>query len=719
MVVGRAIRAVGCTYRRTSVLRSFTSPAFVGRVGLQPPIAPWVSTGPKLFFSSRATEDNEEQEVVSQTANPPVEEENRSVSPQNNETSNTDSSTLPWYLQVRSPERQPQPLSDRQRIPDLPPSPPPILHSLLQHISIDLGLDDLSLLDLRNLDPPPALGAHVLMIIGTARSEKHLHVSADRLCRWLRSMYKLRPDADGLLGRNELKLKLKRKTRRAKLLGNGALDDGDDGIRTGWVCVNVGVVDSGVPDFQLSEEKTFVGFGRQRDGVRIVVQLMTHEKREEINLEQLWGGIIQRGSVVGPEAESGDTDSNTSPVPTLKSSSAIPSPRRPGIRTDGGSTRFPHSRQFHTVSNQRIGRTEDQSNQRDISILESNPVAPSSPILDLESSIFEALSSGDFENAKKLSIDNVDTIGQKYEKWEHFLLSQLRLYLQSIPEEKALMELGNSVDNYRSTPLLKSFYSLMPRFLGEAEWQETVLLSCYAHQLGHPAYTTSALIELLSQLQASGAEVGRDVYHSFICSLLRSDEGDHQTHLAHIIQILQTMYDRGINILNEELLITIQLDSLDRLNEDTVTFSDPVETFDLLSLKLSSAPKRLHSILTMVDLAKSDELYCIKLLYSYAKKQYWGAFWDYWRSFARHRQPRSAALYATMFRCVAESRNQAACMNVLRTWVPEMNLESPVVVAEGPVLDAIQACVEVANQPDVEASVKEAIAAGNRNTVAV
>jgi hypothetical protein len=134
------------------------------------------------------------------------------------------------------------------------------------------------------------------MLIGTARSEKHLHVSADRLCRWLRSTYKLRPDADGLLGRNELKLKLKRKSRRAKLMGGAADDTKDDGVRTGWVCVDVGVVEA--PETEAEDtpaSRDFVGFGRRTDGVRIVVQMLTEEKRAEIDLERLWEGILKRG----------------------------------------------------------------------------------------------------------------------------------------------------------------------------------------------------------------------------------------------------------------------------------------------------------------------------------------------------------------------------------------------------------------------------------------
>lgn len=216
---------------------------------------------------------------------------------------NTEVSSIPWYLQIDTPTRAPQPLSERQQIPKLPDTPPPILEPLLKQISIDLGIDSLTLLDLRKLDPPAALGANLMMLLGTARSERHLHVSADRLCRWLRSNYKLRPDADGLLGRNELKLKLKRKAKRAKLLGSAADEDGDDGVRTGWVCVDLGTVEADPTAVEAPQRKDFVGFGRRVDGVRIVVQLLTEEKREEIELEKLWEGILRRGIQAKQELE--------------------------------------------------------------------------------------------------------------------------------------------------------------------------------------------------------------------------------------------------------------------------------------------------------------------------------------------------------------------------------------------------------------------------------
>ncbi|KAF4554781.1 Ribosomal silencing factor during starvation-like protein [Elsinoe fawcettii] len=212
--------------------------------------------------------------------------------------------SLPWYLQ---PSISPSPTHAQatQPLPDLPPSPPSLLSPLLTHLSLELGQDDLSLLDLRSLDPPAALGSNLIMILATSRSEKHLHVSADRLCRWLRTEHGMRPFADGLLGRNELKLRMKRKAKRSRLLSavgakaTGA-GDVDDGIRTGWVCVNLGEVEGGVLPKEEGEghEDGFVGFRTEAKGCRVVVQMMTDERRGALDLESLWTGLLNRSKNV-------------------------------------------------------------------------------------------------------------------------------------------------------------------------------------------------------------------------------------------------------------------------------------------------------------------------------------------------------------------------------------------------------------------------------------
>jgi ribosomal silencing factor RsfS len=209
---------------------------------------------------------------------------------------------IPWYLRTQrealrdTSEQQ----SARELIPELPPNPPPLLQTLLEYISITAGLDDLVLFDLRHLDPPPALGSKLIMIIGTARSEKHLHVSADRFCRYLRREHGLKANAAGLLGRNELKIKLRRKAKRMKMLANvggreEAMGNLDDGIRTGWICCTIGRMEAHPDDTVIpgTDGDNFVGFRDVKPGVNVVVQMFTEEKRAEIDLETLWGGVLK------------------------------------------------------------------------------------------------------------------------------------------------------------------------------------------------------------------------------------------------------------------------------------------------------------------------------------------------------------------------------------------------------------------------------------------
>jgi ribosomal silencing factor RsfS len=256
----------------------------------------FLEDGVKSPISSPEAADEENAESITPINSedePPVEpaQSRRATSPKDE--------SVPWYLQrANAPDLAPRPIE----VPDLPPNPPPLLKTILEYVSMTAGLDDIELLDLRHLDPPPALGPKLIMIIATARSEKHLHVSADRFSRFLRREHGLKANAAGLLGRNELKIKLRRKAKRMRMLANvgGAVPEGniDDGIRTGWICCTLSKIEAHPDDMHMpgDDVQEFVGFRDVKPGVNVVVQMFTEEKRHETDLETLWGGVLRTSS---------------------------------------------------------------------------------------------------------------------------------------------------------------------------------------------------------------------------------------------------------------------------------------------------------------------------------------------------------------------------------------------------------------------------------------
>ncbi|KAJ5121515.1 uncharacterized protein N7515_009476 [Penicillium bovifimosum] len=240
------------------------------------------------------------------------------------------SKNVPWYLQEEAPPTHKERSLAEAHLPQLPDDSPKMLRTLLEYTYKDLGLDELKLFDLRGLEIPAALGANVIMIIGTARSVKHLNVSADRLCRWLRSQYKLSPYADGLLGRNELKIKLRRKAKRARAASaaGAMIDEKDDGITTGWICVNAGVVDKGASTTQLSDVG-IEGFGNLELGTNVVVQIFTEEKRADVDLDGLWETTLAREGRKNVREKTEDpTKANAGPPRSMSDGfGAAPSPQ--------------------------------------------------------------------------------------------------------------------------------------------------------------------------------------------------------------------------------------------------------------------------------------------------------------------------------------------------------------------------------------------------------
>ncbi|KAK4994005.1 ATPase synthesis protein 25 mitochondrial [Elasticomyces elasticus] len=644
---------------------------------------------------------------------------------------------VPWYLQVSQPQRAQHPISERQRRPGLPSLPPPLMQPLLQHVSVELGMDDLTLIDLRALDPPPALGANLLMLIGTARSEKHLHVSADRLCRWLRAEYGLKPFADGLLGRNELKLKMRRKAKRSRLLSAvGAKETSsgnlDDGIRTGWVCVNVGRVEGadvekGLEAQEEEHEDDFVGFGTRKDGVRIVVQMLTEEKRGDMDLEGLWNGILRRSNkkqererkedeeLAMQEVEGAHLAAHEQQVTTATTMSQSP------IHTSTSHfTPAPHvsngrdvlqARAFHTTARRRVPESARPTR---------TDAAP--------------------HRAHEHDADSADSSAQASNMLLHSATTPVELLglLKSLPSAEALKALGDdplpvpsksggledtSDTPYKHTPFMTCFYQSLPSPEEETYWTAHLQLCFYAHGLSHPRYTKEYLQEQSAQMQYAGFVPDAQAYTALLKVVLAprdssgsvSDPADAEKDYQDALDLLEEMEAHGHPVVTDEVFELLQRATVPP--SMTTTASADTGAGTELGAFTSTAPdfhqlQALHSRLlraTTLLLPPTPAL-TAQLLRKHITpsdpsqpipEEQWRSVWQAWALPPLNFLPRPPALYTLLFTLVARMQDQKRAIEALRCAVPDLEREEPRVPLEGEVAESVLRCLSVA-EPGAE-----------------
>ncbi|KAL9098189.1 MAG: hypothetical protein Q9163_006103 [Psora crenata] len=585
-------------------------------------------------------------------------------------------SATPWYLQVDIPQSEARPLLKTQQLPELPADPPPLLEPMLQHISVDLGLDDLTLFDLRDIDPPPALGANVLMILGTARSEKHLHVSADRFCRWLKTNHKLSPYADGLLGRGELKLKLRRKAKRARLLsnvGSSETSSVDDGIRTGWICVNVGKVPDGRDSVvHKAVHDEYVGFGEDIEGANVVIQMLTQEKREELDLEGLWGKVMRRH-----EKREARVSEGTGPYqPTQEAAQSLMHEER--ALSDPSFTLASRSRQSGIYTQARAYSTAAAASL----------AVHHDPVLRI-----------DLKESRTPSAKSVPEMTLLDPFQEHVP------YDQKSPEViSRLSRLQGLFENLRKLPLNKmqemlaqqsssfwtSFDDIYPLFpdIRESECRLSVL--CFAHEIGAVS-GKDAIVRMLQEMEATFVEIPERVFILALKAILTPDSGSSgrsilptltQQSLYHAADILEHMSLRGYNIATEDVRSRLQVAVLRASSESTMQFSVRTDAFQ----RLRGLMRELFESPASIDAE-------VEMLHHCADAAKWDNFWDLWRGFARAMRPRPKALYIAMFIRIAQRGHQAETMRALREWLPEMANEEPPVVMDVEIAKAIKACL--------------------------
>lgn len=582
-------------------------------------------------------------------------------------------------------------LPSGQTVPELPPNPPAILADVLEYTFRELGLDDLTLIDLRGLDTPPALGANVIMIIGTARSVKHLNVSADRLCRWLRSTWKLSPYADGLLGRNELKIKLRRKARRARIASTAGamLDEKDDGITTGWICVNAGLIkDETVPD--APKERNFEGFGDVSEGSRIVVQIFTEEKRAEVDLDGLWNSALQRAerrklkllSETQPEATVQETALSES-AHSLPSSSPATSgrPQQLPVNVSVGQKRGLHSTRALAKFAQRSSREPAPAFYVSILPTETSSASAPSP-----------------EDAHA---------GLNYRKYFASLFDGLH----SIPASAARRELGHGPDDRDSTLFLRLLNNPDPEVPDEIRASAKLRQFILGISVLHPAFTKESLWEVLQDYLAAGypltARLGRHLLKTFLTGRSPSDPSHDsppllpQSDVEFALRLLAHLSVRGVNVLNMEIL-SLLYGSVSRSSTEYMSVTQERSTADVSAVTTTDKSvilRRLAWIMQVVNPPFTSEQARAILPHLFQNGDF-DAFWTFWRKIPIQGIARTAADYEMLFRLHAQLGDRRRARDCLAMWVPIMQREEPPVKLSDEVARQVISCTLVAD-PEV------------------
>ena len=487
----------------------------------------------------------------------------------------------------------------------------------------------------------------------------------------------MRPYADGLLGRNELKLKLRRKAKRTKLLSAvGAKDTGEgdveEGIRTGWVCVNVGRVEGGelVKEMETEEaQKGFVGFGKLSGGSSIVVQLMTEEKRGEIDLEKLWTETLNRDLKAKRKLEE-DDDSNVDVLGSSNSSNqvagSVPESSNAQIQqqTPTASSYFPlggasnptagqQIRAYTTSTRHNMATTVETATARSPDLHLMPPISYTTAVETSDPSISKLTNLlSDLKSATPSRA--FDMLG------EDALMKAVEEF--SLAEDRPVESAGTG-----SVDFLISFYSAMPTFPGPEHWHMHLELLSHARDLGHKDAHTNIFTAQLDNMQIAGLIPEERTFQLVIRALLAplgkkvaAYDGvaiwPSYYKVVEVFKVMEDMESYGYDPVSPDILTLIY---------STCVGSPPVEgrTLQLAELVDGLGAARLRHRLQVKD---------------------WTSFWRTWRSYPQRFLPRSAAMYTVFFNAIGDGRMGSVLQmrEVLATALLEMEREEPKVVLE-------------------------------------
>ncbi|KAJ2966142.1 hypothetical protein NUW58_g10736 [Xylaria curta] len=263
-------------------------------------------------------------------------------------------------------------------------------------------------------------------------------------------------------------------------------DDADDGIRTGWICVNLGTID--------------------RDGTESAVVIMTQGRRAEMDLETLWTRALERS--LSPPSKPGSTSESRESTSRTRSESNLHPVEKAIIANLHRPSGFPGRRKGQAVGVSPSNQVRFHSTQQPAipPIGEIDPLSTSSPE----------------ELARVLAYD-------AHQKQR--LLGLLRAQLDKMDAQSARAALGEPNGDSQPTPFMELMELAMETLPPTRTWEYRLAVQHKASVADIPRAVQSLgdARLLTEELRVYGIKATRDQYFQLLTCIFYAKEAETTT----------------------------------------------------------------------------------------------------------------------------------------------------------------------------------------------
>lgn len=348
-------------------------------------------------------------------------------------------SEVPWYMRHSDAQN----VSESKHITEIPTleNSPASLEPILKHMAIEIGLDNLQLVDLRELDPPSSFGPAIL-VLASGKSDKHLTRASLELSKWIKNTFGVLVGREGLTTSNFLRVHQRRLRKRANKASSFQMRQTDAIEPNSWV-----ILDSKVDN--------------------LYIHLFTPQRREQLG--QFW-----------VHEQESELEQAATRQPVKSSSSELKGGRYtiPGLRRD-----------FHTLGAAQARRPTGVTRER--------PQKYPSTNKKIGNLVYQRTL------AATAKYEALASYSRKYECVPSLVLKAHINYLsRKLP--KRTDKLTPTIPLLRKSDVVQSFMNSFPSVPNREHWKLRQIFLVLAHRLNAYQFPIECLIEHAIQQQAAG-----------------------------------------------------------------------------------------------------------------------------------------------------------------------------------------------------------------------